>query len=357
VVSWTLAALGRLVDSVTIIGQESDRDSLYLAAELADCSIRFTQGGATRQESVSAGVSALSELAQDDDIVVVHDGARPLVSAAVIERCITSARLTGSGIAALPVYETLKRAPGGCIATGIDRTDVWSMQTPQAFQYGILSAAHARALSDCFVGTDEASLVERLGLDGGVHLVEGSRENVKITRPDDIVFAENWMRRTPRLRVGTGYDIHALAPGRELWLGGVKIEHDLGLLGHSDADVVLHAICDALLGAAGLPDIGQLYPNTDRRYAGAPSIEFVRDVRSRLHQAGWQVVNVDCTLIAERPKIASRTADMRTVISAALGVAIDAVNVKATTNEGIGSLGAGEGIACQATASIMGIDA
>ena len=165
------------------------------------------------------------------------------------------------------------------------------------------------------------------------------------------------MRRMPRIRVGTGYDIHRLVAGRDLWLGGVKIDHPLGLLGHSDADVVLHAICDALLGAAGLPDIGQLYPNTDERFAGAPSIEFVKDVRSRLEKSGWQPLNVDCTLVAERPKVAAHTTDMRRVIADALDIAVDAVNVKATTNEGIGSLGAGEGIACQATATILGVDA
>jgi 2-C-methyl-D-erythritol 2,4-cyclodiphosphate synthase len=270
----------------------------------------------------------------------------------VIERCLASARTTGTGVAALSVHETLKRAPGARVDSGLDRTDVWSMQTPQAFQLGILRRAHERAAQEGFSGTDEVSLVERLGLLDGVHLVEGARENVKITCQEDLAFAEAWLGRARQMRIGTVYDIHRLAPGRQLWLGGVHIEHDSGLSGHSDADVVLHAICDALLGAAGLPDIGQLYPNTDDRFAGASSIEFVKDVRVRLIQSGWRPVNVDCTLIAERPKIAPYTATMRQTIAAALDLPVDAVNVKATTNEGIGSLGAGEGIACQAVATV-----
>lgn len=311
-------------------------------------------GGASRQESVSIGLFALG--AAPDDLILVHDGARPLVSAAVINRCVQGGRENGSAVAALPVHDTLKRVEKEQIVREtVDRQNLWAVQTPQAFRAQTLLNAHVHANATGFTGTDEASLVEHLG-GVPIHLVLGEPSNIKVTRPEDLRMADALLGRR-ETRVGFGYDIHRLSAGRRLVLGGVEIAdpQGRGLEGHSDADVLLHALCDALLGAAGLPDIGTLYPNTDPAYAGIASTRLLQDVVARLGAAGFQVVNVDTTLIAEAPKIMPHVTQMREIIAGLLGLEPSRVGIKATTNEGLGALGQGQGIAAHAVVGVTAL--
>ena len=318
-------------------------------------------GGAARQESVMVGLFALG--AASDDVILVHDGARPLVSADVIDRCLAGAQTHGSAVAALPVTDTLKRTEASphealpLIAGDVAREQLWAVQTPQAFLYQTLLNAHVTARADDYVGTDEASLVQHLG--EPVHLALGSTDNFKVTRAEDLalagaVLSTRQAAMPHETYVGFGYDIHRLAAGRRLMLGGVLVSNPdgRGLDGHSDADVLLHALCDALLGAAGLPDIGNLFPNTNPAYSNIDSIKLLQDVSARVTQAGFAVVNADMTLIAEAPKIAPYVPQMRTIIANALGIDSARVGIKATTHEGLGALGAGEGMAAHAVVSL-----
>ena len=321
--------------------------------------LAIVAGGASRQESVSIGLFALG--ADADDIILVHDGARPLVTAEIIDRCIEGVNVSGSAVAAVPVSDTLKKADEAIIAQDISRDGLWAVQTPQAFRYQTLLNAHIAARQTGFVGTDEASLVQELA-DASVHLIMGRTDNIKVTRAGDLVLAEAILAARQgsmahETRIGFGYDIHRLTAGRKLMLGGVHV-HDpqgRGLDGHSDADVLLHALCDALLGAAGLPDIGVLFPNTDDAYAGADSKVLLQDVARRIAEAGFAIVNVDLTLIAEAPKIAPYAPQMRDTIAACLGIQPSQVGIKATTHEGLGAIGAGEGMAAHAVASLRGL--
>lgn len=352
-IGWSVAAFRGRVDSLVLVAREAEIGRLREIAEAAfGASCEIVAGGENRQESVARGIASLGAVG-DNHIVLVHDAARPLVRPDVIDRCIEGARTYGSAVAGLPVSDTLKLATGECdVLRTVEREGLWAVQTPQAFRLGLLREAHAVAARDGFIGTDEASLVERLGA-APVHLAAGARENVKVTTPSDLSFAEHWLGA--RIRVGIGYDIHRIVSGRPMWLGGVNIPSPFGLDGHSDADVVLHAVCDALLGAAGLPDIGQLYPDKDPAYAGISSVLLLRDVAARLDAQGFRAGNVDCTVIAEEPKIAGHAPAMRARIAEILRVEEGAVSIKATTNEGLGALGQGRGIACHATASIIQI--
>ena len=280
-------------------------------------------GGATRQASVAMGLFALGGAA--DDLILVHDGARPLVTAAVITRCLEAARQQGNAVAALPVADTLKAVDDAqTVQRTVDREGLWAVQTPQVFPVSALYDAHTQARDAGWLGTDEASLVEMFG-DAPVHLVLGDPANFKITRPEDLVLAASvlsarastLMPQTLQTRIGFGYDIHPLIEGRPLMLGGVSVPSERGLDGHSDADVLLHALCDALLGAAGLPDIGHLFPNTDPAYKNISSLRLLRHVAARVAEMGGIVVNVDMTLIAEAPKIAPYVPQMRQAIAEA----------------------------------------
>ncbi|BDI32674.1 bifunctional enzyme IspD/IspF [Capsulimonas corticalis] len=340
--------------SIVVVTGEDDLSRCREIVKAIAPEAHVVRGGATRQESVRLGLTALD--GADDDIVFVHDGARPLVSDAIIDRCIEGQRRNGNAVAAIPVVDTLKlAAPDQTVERNIDRERLWAVQTPQVFPLGLLREAHASAWKANFLGTDEASLVERLGIP--VHLVEGSSTNLKITRAEDAAVAEALLRPArsgAQMRVGFGYDIHRLEFGRRLVLGGVEIPttDGRGLDGHSDADVLLHAICDSLLGAAGLPDIGHLFPNTDPAYAGADSMTLLAEVFRRVRELGWRVQNVDATIVAEAPKIGPYTAQMRNNIVQLLEIEPSCLGIKATTNEGLGSLGQGLGIAAQAVACL-----
>jgi 2-C-methyl-D-erythritol 4-phosphate cytidylyltransferase/2-C-methyl-D-erythritol 2,4-cyclodiphosphate synthase len=310
-------------------------------------------GGERRQDSVRAGLAALPE---GTEIVLIHDGARPLAEPALFDRCAAAAAESGAAIAAAPVSDTLKRVTEGIISGTVDRTGLWAAQTPQAFRLESLRWAMNVGSGESV--TDEARLCEAAGL--AVTVVPSSLANLKVTHSEDIAVAEALLRARhgPQssagpVRTGIGYDAHRFASGRRLMLGGVEIAHDQGLDGHSDADVLLHAIADAVLGAAALGDIGQHFPPSDERFRDADSQVLLCEAVRLAREAGWAPGNVDATVLAEAPRLAPHVSLMRERIAACLGLSQDAVSVKATTNEGMGSIGRGEGIAALATATLV----
>jgi 2-C-methyl-D-erythritol 4-phosphate cytidylyltransferase/2-C-methyl-D-erythritol 2,4-cyclodiphosphate synthase len=306
-------------------------------------------GGATRQATVR---NALAHLPDGVRFVAVHDAARPLVSHALLDRLIATAMQYGTAIPALPVQDTLKRADDGrTVQATVPREGLYRVQTPQVFRADWLIEAHRRAAEEGFEqATDDAQLLERAGYP--VHLVDGDPRNLKLTTPDDLHLLRLHIGEGALTRTGIGYDIHQLTEGRTLMLGGVAIEYPYGLQGHSDADVVLHAICDALLGAAALGDIGQHFPNTDPRWKDASSLTLLQQVRTLLAQHGWQPLNIDAMALAEAPKLAPYIPEMRQRIAHTLGILPEQVSIKATTNEGMDAVGARRAIACYAVAAI-----
>jgi 2-C-methyl-D-erythritol 4-phosphate cytidylyltransferase/2-C-methyl-D-erythritol 2,4-cyclodiphosphate synthase len=304
-------------------------------------------GGETRHASVAAGLAALGE----PELVVVHDAARPLVTPDVIAAVIRAAAEDGAASAGIPVRETVKRVASGVVAETVDRDVLWLARTPQVFRVALLREAHARAAADGFVGVDDAVLVERLGRT--VRMVEDSSTNLKITVPDDLRMAEALLGGAAGTRTGIGFDTHRLEMGRRLVLGGVEIEFSRGLAGHSDADVLVHAMMDALLGAAGLGDIGTHFPPEDPAYHGVDSLTLLTRVGALVAAEGWRPAHLDSTVIAEVPYLAPYLSGMRRRIAGALRVSETAVSIKATTAEGLGALGRGEGIAAYALATLI----
>jgi 2-C-methyl-D-erythritol 4-phosphate cytidylyltransferase / 2-C-methyl-D-erythritol 2,4-cyclodiphosphate synthase len=311
--------------------------------------VAFVAGGARRQDSVA---NAFGRSSRDADVIVIHDAARPFVTTDMIARTIDAARAHGAAIAAIPVRDTVKQAGdphvdgSRPIHSTIPRDRVFLAQTPQAFQRELL----ARALEEgrAIDATDEAMLVERLGLP--VHVVDGDPRNVKITTPEDLANARG---PSSLMRIGNGYDLHKLVEGRPLILAGVKIPFELGLSGHSDADIVCHAVTDAVLGAASAGDIGRLFPDTDPKWKGADSIALLKSAMTIVSQAGYRVSNVDVTVIAQKPKLLPYLEEMRGNLAAALGVDAGAVSIKGKTNEGVDSMGRGESMACHAVALLV----
>ena len=314
---------------------------------MATETVRVIAGGSRRQDSVA---NAFDRVLPESDVILVHDAARPFVSSDLISRAIDAAAEHGAAIAALPASDTVKRVEGdgsqAVIVETIPRVSVYLAQTPQAFRREILSAAVAlgRAGVDA---TDEAMLAERAG--HRVHVVEGDPANVKITTARDLDRAR---RMAVVTRIGTGYDLHRLVEGRPLILGGVTIPSETGATGHSDADVVCHAIIDAVLGAVCAGNVGQHYPDTDPRWKGASSIQMVRDSVRLIHARGFAIENVDVTVVLERPKIAPFIDQIRAGLAEALGIAADQVSVKGKTNEGVDAVGRGEAIAAHAVALV-----
>jgi 2-C-methyl-D-erythritol 4-phosphate cytidylyltransferase/2-C-methyl-D-erythritol 2,4-cyclodiphosphate synthase len=308
-------------------------------------------GGATRQGSVRAGLEALS--AEPPAIVLVHDAARPFASAALVSRAIAAATAHGAAIPGLPVTDTVKLVDhAGMIAATLDRSHLRTVQTPQAFAYPALLDAHRRAAAagrEDF--SDDAALAEWAGL--SVAVFEGERGNMKMTTAEDFASAAREAHALTDIRTGIGYDIHAFAAGGDhVWLGGVKIPHERKLAGHSDADVALHALTDAILGALADGDIGVHFPPSEERWRGASSDQFVKFAVERVRQRGGQVSHLDVAIVCEAPKINPRRDEMRARIAEIAGVSIDRVGVKATTNEKLGAIGRAEGIAAYATATI-----
>jgi 2-C-methyl-D-erythritol 4-phosphate cytidylyltransferase/2-C-methyl-D-erythritol 2,4-cyclodiphosphate synthase len=313
------------------------------AAELAGLErpARVVRGGAARADSVRAGLEALPGC----DVILVHDAARPFASAALVRAVALAAAETGAALAALPATDTVKRGASGRVTATLERRELWLAQTPQGFRAPLLRRAFEAAGPAAPEATDECLLVERLG--EPVALVPGEPGNFKITGPGDVARARALLE--PAVAMGVGYDVHPFAAGRRLVLGGVEFEGD-GLQGHSDADICAHAIGDAILGAAGLGDLGRHFPDTDPRWKGVSSLRLLREIAAMAAERGWAVGNCDVTLAARRPKIAPRAEEMRARLAEALGVPPARVNVKATTGEGLGFVGRGEGIAAHAVA-------
>ncbi|MEW6448622.1 MAG: 2-C-methyl-D-erythritol 4-phosphate cytidylyltransferase [Bacillota bacterium] len=303
-------------------------------------------GGRHRQDSVWAG---LQHLSGRPEVVVVHDGVRPLVRPEYVNAAIEAAVSWGAAVVAVPAKDTVKTVgPEGFIMQTLPRERVYLAQTPQAFRFKVLFEAHRRARQEGFYGTDDTVLVERMGLP--VKVVAGGYENIKITTPEDLTVARAMIGEGMPLRVGVGYDVHRLVPGRPLILGGEEIPFEKGLEGHSDADVLCHAVMDALLGAAGAGDIGRHFPPTDEAYKGIASLELLSRVQQELALRGFAVANVDGVVVAERPRLAAFVDRMALNVSRVLGVPQSLVNFKATTTEGLGFAGRGEGIAAYAVA-------
>ena len=294
-------------------------------------------GGKERQDTVWEAVRRIS----DGELVLIHDGVRPYVTDAVIEGVLTGAKSAGAAVPAVASKDTVRQTAAEGGSRTLDRKTLFQVQTPQGFASEILREAYEAAYRDRFLGTDDAGLAERIGQT--IVLTEGDYANIKITTREDLPM---------EIRVGTGYDVHRLTEGRKLILGGVDIPYEKGLDGHSDADVMVHALMDALLGAAGLGDIGRHFPDTDPQYKGISSLKLLEIVNQRIHEAGYELGNADVTIIAQRPKLAGYISQMEENLAAVLGADMRQINVKATTTEKLGFTGRGEGIAAEAACII-----
>lgn len=324
----------------------------------ADLKISVVAGGAERTDSVKNAL----KFAGSAGYIAVHDGARPFAGREVFERTFCAAQKTGAAIAAVPVKNTIKVIEDdGFVVNTPQRSSLQAVQTPQIFKTGLLQRAYSDENLQGAAVTDDASLIERLGIK--VAVAQGSYENIKITTPDDLLLAEKICadrgmmvvqeQKMPLFRIGSGYDVHRLVEGRRLILCGVEVSYELGLDGHSDADVAVHALMDALLGAAALGDIGKHFPDTDDSFKGADSMKLLAHVMTLLKERCWHVNNADITIIAQRPKLANYIPAMRDKLAEALGLSTDAVNVKSTTTEKLGFTGRGEGIAAEAVVSLI----
>lgn len=309
---------------------------------------KIVEGGEERWESVQNAFSALSD---SDRLVLIHDAVRPFVRPGQIDAVIAAAEEHGAATLAAKISNTVKRAADGLAYETVDRKNLWSIQTPQVFKRDLLEKAMRQAQKAKDFGTDECYIVEKVK--HTVKLVESSDWNLKITTPEDLKIAEKIMQEpSGMLRTGTGYDVHRLVEGRKLILGGVEISHPKGLLGHSDADVLCHAIGDALLGAIHEGDLGKHFPDSNKKYKDISSLELLRHIGKLVEEKGHKICNLDSTIVAQRPKVAPFIEKMRQNISEALGVKTDMISVKATTTEGLGFEGREEGISAQAVALV-----
>jgi 2-C-methyl-D-erythritol 4-phosphate cytidylyltransferase / 2-C-methyl-D-erythritol 2,4-cyclodiphosphate synthase len=304
-------------------------------------------GGATRQDSVRAGLEALEPASPD--IALVHDAARPVIPVGTIPALLSALREAPGAIPAAPVADTLKRVVSGTITATVSREGLYRAQTPQAFHFKVLLAAHRNGIG--VAATDDASLLEALG--ERVAIVPGSDDNIKLTYAEDLTRLERAMTGHLIPRVGTGFDVHVLESGRALMLCGVAVPHDKGLAGHSDADVGIHALCDAIYGALAEGDIGRHFPPSEAAWKDADSARFLTHAARRIAERGGRLANADVTLICERPRIAPHAAAMSARLAAILGVDGSRISVKATTTEKLGFAGRGEGIAAQAVATVL----
>ncbi|MFT8790715.1 2-C-methyl-D-erythritol 2,4-cyclodiphosphate synthase [Komagataeibacter saccharivorans] len=308
-------------------------------------------GGDTRQASVSAGLEALDRLPEGErpDLVLIHDGARPYVPDSVTQGVIAALSQHAGAIPAVPVADTIKRARDGIITDTVPRTDLFRAQTPQGFRFGLLRDLHRSA--EAADATDDAALLEKAG--HSVAIVPGSEDNIKLTYKEDLVRLERLIGPTLLPRTGIGYDVHAFAENRPLIMCGITVPHTRGLAGHSDADVGIHALCDAIYGALAEGDIGRHFPPSQNEWKDADSARFLIHAGERIRQRGGMLVNADVTLICERPKIGPHSEAMRARLAELLKVDIDRISVKATTSERLGFTGREEGIACQASATVL----
>ena len=342
------------VDDVMVVIHPEDAALYEAAAQPFISRLRApVAGGAERQDSVRSGLEALT--AKPPTHVLIHDAARPFVEPALITRVIASLDEHDAALPCVPVTDTLTRAEAGRVTSTLPRNGVWRAQTPQGFRFDEILAAHRAAAKEAKAFTDDAGIAQWFGLD--VAVVEGSEANRKLTSAEDIATADELLQlradRAPGTqRVATGYDVHAFGPGDAVILCGVRIPHDKKLIGHSDADVGMHALTDALLGTIADGDIGVHFPPSDARWCGVASELFLKDAAARLKARGGAIVHVDLTFICEGPRIGPHRDAMRAKLAECLGLDVGQVSIKATTNEGLGFIGRGEGIAAMATATV-----
>lgn len=354
VISYSLDLFESLEDVAEIVvvvhPQEVDYfKECILAGRNFTKSIKVVPGGEERQDSIREGLAALDDSL---DLVAIHDAARPLLSRELALNLIREAREFRAACPGVVPKDTIREAGDHeFYGSTLDRSNIYCIQTPQVFSLKMLRLAYQKASEEGMLATDDAQLYQRYC--GPIRVVPGDYRNIKITTAEDLDIVYALLGRKRHMRTGTGFDVHRLVEGRDLIIGGVKIPFEKGLLGHSDADVLVHALCDALLGAAGLGDIGRYFPDTDDRFKGINSLILLKNVATLLTDRGLEVVNVDGTIIAQAPKMAPYIPQMQKLISEALGVAPDAVNIKATTTEGLGFTGRGEGIAAQATVLVQ----
>ena len=350
--------------SIVLVMSEHNLDAGISVVDQSGLSkiVDVVVGGERRQDSVKIGLDALASHAKEiPEFVAVHDGARPFVNHELIERGMSTARAIGTGVAAVQVKDTIKVAPHKIITDTLDRSELWAIQTPQIFRYDVLKTAHHVVRDDV---TDDATMVEYSG--GIVATFSGSDENIKITTPEDLHLANlilhqrlgqsNLSGSGPKgSAFGIGFDGHRLIAGGPLRLGGVDIEFDYHLDGHSDGDVLLHSIASAILGAANLGDLGGQFPSSDERYINFDSAKFIAESARKALSDGWMVGHVDATIIAQRPKLAAEALKMAARIGEIDGLENSTINIKITSTDSVGSIGDGEGIAAQAIATLIPI--
>ena len=327
----------RYIDQILVM---TGQDFLEYCQELCEPFAKVSAvlaGGKERQDTVYEAVRRVPE----GELILIHDGVRPYVTEAVIEGVLAGAKSAGAAVPAVASKDTVRQTSEVGGSRTLDRKTLFQVQTPQGFRSELLHQAYEKAYEDGFLGTDDASLVERLGWQ--IALTEGDYANIKITTREDLPM---------EMRVGSGYDVHRLTEGRKLILGGVDIPYEKGLDGHSDADVMVHALMDALLGAAGLGDIGRHFPDTDPQYKGISSLKLLEIVNQRIQEAGYELGNADVTIIAQKPKLAGYISQMEENLAEILQADRKQINVKATTTEKLGFTGRGEGIAAEAVCII-----
>jgi 2-C-methyl-D-erythritol 4-phosphate cytidylyltransferase/2-C-methyl-D-erythritol 2,4-cyclodiphosphate synthase len=315
----------------------------------------ISTGGARRQDSVRIGIESLDASGVEFDWLLIHDGARPFIDEGMISRGLAAAQATGATVASVPLKDTVKQVSGERVVATPDRSTLRAVQTPQVFRASLLKSTHTAVTTDV---TDDASMVENNG--GTVTVFEGDYDNIKITTPGDVTLAEAIFDRRhgqpatgERRRWGVGFDGHALSSGGPLRLGGVEIPFEFGLAGHSDGDVLLHAITSALLGAAGLGDMGSNFPSSDESLRGIDSAELLRRSLEKMKQSGWEAEHVDATIIAQRPRLSGHVAAIRDRIASVIGLDSASINIKVTSTDHVGAIGEGKGIAAQAIATLV----
>ncbi|NMB20956.1 MAG: 2-C-methyl-D-erythritol 4-phosphate cytidylyltransferase [Firmicutes bacterium] len=345
VLSHSLACFDSIdeVSQVVVVTNAQDQEAIteLVARDVVHKQAKVVLGGAERQDSVYLGLKALP---QDTKWVMIHDGARPFVTKELVMRALAACREHLAVGVAVRVKDTIKQVRDGLVIDTPDRSQLWAMQTPQVFSFPLILQAHEWAKSEGVLATDDCALIEAMG--SPVHVVEGDYANIKITTPEDLP-------KPRESRIGFGYDVHRLVTGRRLILGGVEIPYEKGLLGHSDADVVTHAVMDALLGAMGLGDIGEHFPDTDPKYEGISSILLLDEVVSIMGQKQLELQNLDITIMAQKPKLATWKRPIKNTLAQKLFVPETAINIKATTTEGLGFVGREEGIAVQVVALLV----
>lgn len=343
--SLTTFAQCPFVEQIVIVARAEDMEEVKQVAKACGVKAQVVQGGRERQESVYLG---LRELGPEIKWVLIHDAARPFITRELVEQVFSACRQHGAASLAVPVTDTIKEVVEGVVQKTLDRDMLWAVQTPQAFARQLIVAAHEQALAEGFSATDDCALVEHCG--HRVVVVPGDYSNIKITTAADL---ERGRAVVDMPLVGYGFDVHRLVPGRKLILAGVEIPYELGLLGHSDADVAAHALSDALLGGAALGDIGDFFPDSDPQYAGADSMALLKEVVQAVAKHGLKPGNADVTIVAQKPKLSPWKAQMRSNLAAVLGLPETRVGVKFTTTEGLGFLGRGEGIAALAAVTLI----